>query len=392
MEKGQKIAKAIYFIKQNAKLILRVSVILGLNGCSLGERQSINLSEFKELHLHKGSENYEVKEIIPLRNKASYFELDTIQEKVFVNSFFEPKSTDKDKIEYHILRLDLIGNTIDSTEAHSKLKDGTLWNSNYYINWLIDSDTSKHKYLDPFSNKEIENPYEFKAKETDPEKWLKKFNELYNKASYVYESSWNYYFKIDKKWYFIKYNLDIVDDGFVKNHPPKEGQDVRMVELENLAPVWYHKGFKDRDTSLIKMIDYESTYYEEKGGLDSYKYSAGWWYLEVYMPLGDTIRIKRYSNYEDPELKLYKVPTEYGGREDVLFIVQKPKDAHLEQVAGMYAIRPRDPNQPQRRYKKSSIRPTPKATRSSTVQNQKRPRSINNGPSKRVDIEAIRRQ
>ncbi|MDO6811220.1 hypothetical protein Q4603_21565 [Zobellia galactanivorans] len=313
----------------------------------------IDFSTYHELHAHKGSENYEVKEIIPKQNEASYFELDTIQGKVFVNSFFEPKSTNKDGIEYNTLRLDLLGNTLDSTEAHSKLKDGTLWNSNYYISWLINSDTTKHKYLDPFSNTEIEDIYDFKPKETDPEKWLEKFKEFYNRASYVYETSWDYYFKINKKWYLIKYNLDVVDDDFVKNHPPKEDQDVRMVELENLAPVWYHKGFKDRDTSLIKMVDYESTYFEKVDqGLNQYGFSAGWWYLEIPMPLGDTIRIKRYSNYEDPELLIYKVPGEYGGREDVLFIVQKPEELFPGQVGGMYAIRPRDMGQPQRRYKK----------------------------------------
>ncbi|WP_139278129.1 hypothetical protein [Pseudozobellia thermophila] len=233
------------------------------------------------------------------------------------------------------------------------LKDGTISASDYYSNWVINGDTTEHKYLDPFSNKEIEDPYDFKANEQDPEKWLEKFKELYSHAQYVYVYLGMYYLKVNHKWYWMEANLEGLPDNLKQQYPPKEDQDVRMVELENLAPVWYHKGFKDRDTSLIKMVDYESTYFEKVDqGLNQYGFSAGWWYLEVYMPLGDTLRIKRYSYFEDPELKLYKVPKEYGGREDVLFIVQKPEELFPEQVGGMYAIRPRDPNQPQRRYKK----------------------------------------
>ncbi len=151
-------------------------------------------------------------------------------------------------------------------------------------------------------------------------------------------------------------NLEGLPESLKEHYPAKEDQDVRMAELQNLAPRWYHKGFEERDTSLIKKVDYESTYYEEKGGLDSFKYSAGWWYLEIYMPLGDTLKIKRYSYFEAPELGLYKIPAAHDGRYDVLFIVQEPHPIHMEQVAGMYAIRPKDPGQPQRRYKRTGYK------------------------------------
>lgn len=59
------------------------------------------------------------------------------------------------------------------------------------------------------------------------------------------------------------------------------------------------------------------------------------------MPGGDTLRIKRYSDIRNPHMKLYNVPQQYGGRKDVLFIVLEPKDAHFEQVGGMYVVRPR---------------------------------------------------
>ena len=89
---------------------------------------------------------------------------------------------------------------------------------------------------------------------------------------------------------------------------------------------------------------YESVFdkeVESAGGWSSSTYSAGWWYMQIYMPGGDTLRVKRFSSYRGPDMKLYKIPEQHGGREDVLFIVLEPKDAHPEQVGGMYVIRPR---------------------------------------------------
>ncbi|MDO6811216.1 hypothetical protein Q4603_21545 [Zobellia galactanivorans] len=311
----------------------------------------IDFSKYYELHAHKGSENYEIAPIFNKDYEIPELFLDTVANNL--NVYGKTNPLQKENSEHHRRKIDFLGNILDEGPIYTVLNDGTLWYTNEYNNWIINGDTSKHKYLDPFSNKEIEDPFEFKAKETDPEKWLEKFKELYSHAQYVYVYLGMYYLKLDHKWYWMEANLEGLPSDLEQQYPPKEDQDVRMVELENLAPVWYHKGFKDRDTSLIKMVDYESTYFEKVDqGLNQYGFSAGWWYLEIPMPLGDTIRIKRYSNYEDPELLIYKVPGEYGGREDVLFIVQKPEELFPGQVGGMYAIRPRDPNQPQRRYKK----------------------------------------
>jgi len=129
------------------------------------------------------------------------------------------------------------------------------------------------------------------------------------------------------------------------DYPAKEDQDVRMVALENLSPIHYYAAPEEElDTSLIKRIAYKSTFLEkENWGLITNNYSAGWWYLEIYMPNNEVIKIKRYSYFEDPELGLYKIPKEYGGRDDVLFIVQEPNSMHMEQVsAGMYVIRPKN--------------------------------------------------
>ena len=315
--------------------------------------QKIEFKQFQELHKYTSSENYEVTTIFNMDFEIPELFLDTITNNLNIYGKTNPRI--KEDAVHHRRKVDLLGNILDEGPVYSILKDGTLWYIDEYNNWAINGDTTKYKYIDPFSNKEIDNPYEFKAKKKDPEKWLLKFKELYDKAQYVYIDMSNYYFKINEKWYFVSaYKMGEANNIQIKQqYPPKEVQDVRMLELPDMAPEFYRIGHPRRDTSLIKMVGYESTYFEKVDqGLNQYGFSAGWWYLEIPMPLGDTLRIKRYSNYEDPELLIYKVPSEYGGREDVLFIVQKPEELFPEQVGGMYAIRPREPNQPQRRYKK----------------------------------------
>ncbi|MCF6349155.1 MAG: hypothetical protein L3J20_12800 [Flavobacteriaceae bacterium] len=135
-----------------------------------------------------------------------------------------------------------------------------------------------------------------------------------------------------------------------KHYPAKEDQDIRMVELLDMSPKYFIPP-NERDTQLIREMEYESTEYEEENwGLIDVGYSAGWWYLEVYMPFGDVIKIKRFASFRNPDLQLYKIPDAYNGRQDVLFIVQEPNPIHSFQRAGMYVIRPKDPEQPQRRY------------------------------------------
>ena len=330
------------------KIISITLLIFSLEGCHM-KTDEIDYKQFLELHKHEGSENYEVSELFNMNYEIrSNLIMDLEKNDIIVYGYQKLKL---EKSIYYTRHFSNLGDEISEIDnSYKTLKDGTIWGSSFYINWNINGDTTRHKYLDPFTNKKIDDALEFETKEKDAEKWLEKFKNLYDNASYIYESSWNYYFKVEEKWYFLKYNLEVINDNFVKNNPPKEDQDVRMVELEDLAPKFYRR---PEETDLIKVVGYESTYEEEVDkGIFSYGFSAGWWYLEVYMPLGDTIRIKRYSNFKAPDIQLYKVPAEYGGREDVLFIVQKPEELFPEQVGGMYAIRPRDPKQPQRRYKK----------------------------------------
>jgi len=153
-----------------------------------------------------------------------------------------------------------------------------------------------------------------------------------------------YYFKIDSRWYFLEtYKMGKANNIDLKKHyPAKEDQDVRMVALKDLSPN-YSVPPEERDISLIKEVAYKQTVFKkENWGLIKSNYSAGWWYLEIYMPKGDVIKIKRYASFRRPDIELYKIPKEYGGREDVLFIVQEPNSMHMEQQAGMYVIRPRN--------------------------------------------------
>lgn len=324
-------------------------------GCNMKEKQEQDLSQYQELHGHKGTENYEVVEIFP--KELSCFEdfsdtkpeifIDTVEKSLIAYGWKEQK------LEENIHKLSKVSRFGDIEDEepllYELLKDGTLYWPMTYCNWVIDGDTSENKYLDPFSGKEIEDIYDFPVPETDPKKWLAKFEEYYGKAIYVNidKNSSGYYMKTDNKWYFIdspwgKLREKLKINNFEKRYPAKEG-DIRMLELQDLTPHFFVPPH-ERDTSLIKETAYRSTVYERNRsnfGLNQ-DYSAGWWYLEVYMPGGDTLRIKRYASFRRPDMYFYKIPKEHGGVEEVLFLVQKPSDMHMEQVGGMYAIRPRN--------------------------------------------------
>ncbi|CAM4376433.1 hypothetical protein ZORO111903_17015 [Zobellia roscoffensis] len=339
------------------KTIFYFTLLLIFISCTMGPKDKFDKKEFEELQKNNGSENYEIQalfskdfEVIkPLLNNKNGE----------INIFGKTNPLNKREIQYKRLKISIDGEVLEEgpTDAGS-IKDGSMFGFDFYYNWIVNGDTTKHKFLDPFSLKRIENIYEFVAMETDPKIWMGKFEECYNQASHVVISQNNsnkYYLKIEDKWYFMENTLEGTPENLKDQYPEKEDQDLQMVDLRDLAPEYYHPQQGATDNNLIKMKEYESTFFEkENQGLNSYSYSAGWWYLEIYLPLGDTLRIKRYSNYEDPELQLYKIPTANGGREDVLFIIQKPEEMFPEQVGGMYVIRPRDMAQPERRYKSVS--------------------------------------
>eukprot|EP01029_Cantina_marsupialis_P005676 TRINITY_DN161996_c0_g1_i1.p1 TRINITY_DN161996_c0_g1~~TRINITY_DN161996_c0_g1_i1.p1 ORF type:complete len:208 (+),score=4.63 TRINITY_DN161996_c0_g1_i1:1-624(+) len=205
-----------------------------------------------------------------------------------------------------------------------------MWYTDCYSNWIINGDKTKQKYLNPLTDEEKQ----------DPKKWLAKFIKMYNEASVVYESSWSYYMKIDGLWYKFEQNLEVNSGKFEKQYPIKY-DDARMIELKDQCPSFGIAPEK-RDSSLMKEMKYESTFFEKSKRGRGFNFSAGWWYLDMYLPGGDTLKIKRYASYRNPALKIYKIPKEHGGRDDVLFIVQEPSEMLKEQVGGMYVIRPKN--------------------------------------------------
>lgn len=338
-------------------MLLFSVLLLVLTSCTM----KLDRSKFQELHKNEGSENYEIIELFDNKFETTEPMLDSIGDEIVVYGKTNPL-LEKDFLSRRI-KISLLGNIVGKGITNASLKeDGSLHGSDFYSNWIITGDTVKYRYLDPFSNKEIDHPYEFNAKEKNPEKWMKKFKEIYAKAHYVYidVNAVIYYFKIENKWYLMEAELEGLPENLEKQYPPKKNQDTRMLELKDLSPD-FSVPPEERNIHLVKEVGYESTYEEEVDkGVFSYGFSAGWWYLEINMPFGDPIRIKRYSDFKSPNLQLYKIPAAYGGRNDVLFIVQKPEELFPEQVGGMYVIRPRNAEQPERRYKSISYGDTTK--------------------------------
>ena len=279
---------------------------------------------YEELHEHKGNKKYEVVTIVPENKEAAYIHYDTVAQNFVLDAYYEPVK--KEDSTYQVLKVNKFGTVKDTFDIHTILKDGTMWDWKYCNNWIINGDTSKHSYIRPLTEKE----------EKDPDKWIEVFRDLYAKASnvYIYEGLGEYYFEVDKEWYKLGYN-EAVNNAFNDRFPAKFS-NVRMIELEDRSPSYVIPP-EERDSSLIKQIDYESVFEKEvesAGGWSCSTCSAGWWYFQIYMPGGDTLKVKRFSSYRGPDVKLYKIPEQYGGRNNVLFIVLQPKDAHPDQVAG----------------------------------------------------------
>ena len=339
------------------KTIPYLFFILILMSCNMKDKQNFDKTKFHELHQHEGSTNYEIETIYA--EKYEVFEPSLHHENQKIITYGRTNPLNKNDVDSKRFKTTPMGNiSAEGPIDAGLMKDGSLFGFDFYYNWIIDGDTAKYRYLDPFSGQKIKEILEFRDNEKDSEKWMGKFRDFYGQASNVYvdkNNSNRYYLKVEDRWFMMYNSLEETPDNLKELYPPKEDQHPKMIDLPDLAPKNFHRPKNSFDTDLIKMIGYESQFFEkEDQGLGSYGFSAGWWYLEIYMPLGDTLRIKRYSNYEDPELSLYKVPSAHGGREDVLFIVQKPEELFPEQVGGMYVIRPRDPEQPEKRYSRVS--------------------------------------
>ncbi|MEM0941800.1 MAG: hypothetical protein AAGI25_18735, partial [Bacteroidota bacterium] len=162
-------------------------------------------TDYQELHLHKGTENYHVTTIFNKDNSIDEVFLDIKD----VGIIAYGNDVKKDKHER--VRINVNGGVVSYGPIYNVLKDGTLWFNSEYNNWIINGDKTKHKYLDPLTPEE----------KNDANKWKKKFIQYYNRATTVYESSWSYYMKLGDKWYKFKMNLDVINDDFAKQHPEK---------------------------------------------------------------------------------------------------------------------------------------------------------------------------
>ena len=315
-----------FLIHNNVKLVLCLTVLWGISNCNMIP----NHASFQELHQHKGSKNYEVSTIFPKEFEIWQVLLDTVSKNLNVAGKTNP--INKKETVGGRKKVSIMGEVLGEGPGYNILKDGTLVFINTYFNWVFDGDQSEHPFKNPLSEEE----------QKDPEKWLKKFKTLYEKASYVYESSWEYHFKIDTIWYKMKYNLEVVNEDFVKKNPAGAREDVRLMELRDLR-----SGAMEKDTTLVALKGYEKTDSEEGSGLNPISFSAGYYYLELYMPLGDTIKIKRHGSM-GMNMQFYKIPVTQGGRNDVVFIVQEPNEMYPNrEFGGMYVVRPRNLDQEQ---------------------------------------------
>ncbi|USD26876.1 hypothetical protein [Flagellimonas marinaquae] len=290
-------------------------------------------NDHQELHNHKGTEHYEVTTLISSKNEPYYIQFDSIQKLLIVKSSFDANKG-RGFNTYETAKINTLGIKEEAfDDIDHILNDGTMWDGDYYRNWIINGDKTKHKYLDPLTQEE----------KNDAEKWRKKFISYYNRATYVHESSWSYYMKINKEWFKFKMNLEVINDEFAKQHPPKENEEVRMIKLKDLTPDFFSSEEREKNKGFMELVGYEETEREKSSQiLNPIEHSAGHYIINVHLPKGDTLKIRNFGSMY-PNLKTYKIPKEHGGRDDVIFMVQEP-DQELypnQKWGGMYVIRPR---------------------------------------------------
>lgn len=298
---------------------------------------------FQELHNHKGSEHYEVTTIFEKEYEIIELYMDTVAKQINVAAYTNPIN-EKDAVGGR-RKVSNMGDVLDEGPICDILKDGTIIYYTTYYNWVFNGDQTEYPFI------EVLTP----DKQKDTEKWLEKFKEFYESASSVFEQSLDYYFKLGNEWHILEFNRDIVNEDFLKKYP-KKVDEVRFMEFVDLYPGPYTSSTKkeDRDSSLIVFKGYEQTDTEKSPGINPITFSAGNYYLELYMPLGDTIKIKRHGSM-GVNMQLYKIPVTQDGRNDVVFIVQEPNELYPDrEFGGMYAIRPRNLEQNQYGPHKSS--------------------------------------
>ncbi|WP_169718933.1 hypothetical protein [Aequorivita capsosiphonis] len=284
--------------------LLILGIFLLFISCKMKPQENqIDTKEYHEPYNHHGSENYGISTIFSKEFETLKLYLNKENNEIIVPGKTNP--ADKQNSQSKRLKVSAFGVIMEHGLTNAgALSDGTLKGFDFYSNWIINGDTTKYKYTDAFTNNKVNDPYEYKNSETNFEKWKKKFEELYQKASYVYRDGSFYYLKGENnEWFFMKAKFAEKPEDFPKQYPAKEDQDVRMLELKDQFPDLYLPP-AERDTILIKQVKYISKFFEKSDRGDAFNYSAGWWYFDLYMPGGDTLKIKRFASFRDPEMKL----------------------------------------------------------------------------------------
>ena len=289
----------------------------------------VKYRNYEQLHEHPGNNKYVVKKVYTEEYEIREVLLDKKKSDLFIYAKTNPIK--KEERIYTRRKVSLTGIRRDEGPTYRILKDGTMWRSTFYCNWIINGDTSKHSYIRPLTKKE----------EKDPDKWIEVFRDLYSKASsvYIYEGLGEYYFKVEKEWYKLGYNEE-ADNAFNERFPAKF-DNVRMIELEDRTPD-FSRGPTQRDTSLWTYHGYEEADSESGSGLNPINFSAGWHYLQLKMPGSEPLKIARYGSM-GVNMHTYIIPDSLGGREGVVFIVQEPSELYPgREHGGMYVVRPRE--------------------------------------------------
>ncbi len=324
-----------YTMKRNISISIVLLVLF--SSCSYIKKQKAakkmqEYTEYKDLHKHQGTKQYDV---ITLFKDNFIIEEKLIENKQKIISLLGENEKD-------ILRqkVDFFGNVKNKKEYwYRTLQEGTLWTGKHYLNWLLNNDEIEHKYIDPFTNQEIEDHFKFKNTEKDFKKWFLKFKEFYKNSQYIYIYMSYYYFKRDNKWYIMEASYyDQEPKNFRDHYPAKiNPEEIRMVELtESMEPLMKQ--------GVIKVVAYIEQDSESGVGLNPINFSSGYYMLELHLPQGDTLKFRRYGAMGvSSEMFVYQIPKELGGSNEVFFIEQEPNEMYPDKsFAGFYAIRPKN--------------------------------------------------
>ncbi|MCF3109457.1 hypothetical protein LL912_11785 [Niabella sp. CC-SYL272] len=152
-------------------------------------------------------------------------------------------------------------------------------------------------------------------------------------------------FKINGKWITYGPPFDDSLEYYLNSNEAKVKYPIkpssRFIPMQKIGPD-FGVAPEKRDTHLLKCLGYAVVDQEkEDWGLIKHQYSAGFYNMELYLPGGDTLRFRHFGAM-GINLEVFRVPREYGGRDDVFFIAQDPNSLYPDlSTGGVYVVRPR---------------------------------------------------